>query len=255
MSNEYEEFIKYIFYEHIDKRLSERIRHWHHLEDASYHVHELSRSMRAVRFIKDYARDDDDISRIFAPEMLKRTFDEIRNGAKFNNYLVVDTEIADVIQDYFWEIVDGMTVDYFPREDFEVLQESGSSDPRREVIAIVHLIKSRKEQLVRRNSNDIRFSQRLVQVVECVEKISKSLPTEPPQLNEPTAKQAAVKRAVFKGIGSIVQGTLLTITNITLAAGLWGVALPPETTSVGAVVSATSGIGMVLTGIGELRGE
>ena len=48
---------------------------------------------------------------------------------------------------------------------------------------------------------------------------------------------------------------LMAITNITLAAGVWIVPLPAETTSVGAVVSATSGIGMIFTGIGELRGE
>jgi propanediol dehydratase large subunit len=37
--------------------------------------------------------------------------------------------------------------------------------------------------------------------------------------------------------------------------GVWSDPLPVETTSVGEVVSATSGIGMIFTGIGELRGE
>jgi hypothetical protein len=157
------------------------------------------------------------------------------------------------------EIVDGMTVDHFPQEDFEILRQSGSPDPRREVTAIVHLIKSRKEQLLWRNNDNIRFSQRLIQVAERIEKISASLPKEAPQEptkpNETANKQPPVKRAVFKGLGSIIQGMLMTITNVSLAAGLWTVPLPAETTSVGAVISATSGIGMIFTGIGELRGE
>lgn len=255
MSNDYEEFVKYVYHEHIERRLDKHIKHWHHLEDISYNVNRLSRSMQAIRFIKDYAVDDDDISQVFTPNMLKRIFDDARNGSHTNRRLLVDTGIADIIQDYFVEIVDGMTVDHFPKEDFEVLRQSGSQDPRREITAIVHLVKSRKEQLFWRNNDNVRFSHRLVQVTERIETIYKSLPQEPSEPSEKQEKKPAVKRAVFKGLGSIVQGTLMTITNITLAAGLWSVPLPAETTSVGAVVSATSGIGMIFTGIGELRGE
>jgi hypothetical protein len=93
MSNDYEEFIKYIYYEHIDKRLNKRLRDWHHLEDISYSANRLSRSMQAVRFIRDYAGDDDDISRVFTPEMLKRIFDDAKNGSHANKRLVVDTEL------------------------------------------------------------------------------------------------------------------------------------------------------------------
>jgi hypothetical protein len=236
--------------------LNKYIKRWHHhLDDFGYEMNRLSNSMRAVRFIRDYANDDDDISRVFTPEMLKRIFDDAKNGSRTNNRLVVDSEIADIIQDYFGEIVDGMTVDHFPQEDFEILRQSGSPDPRREVTAIVHLVKSRKEQILWRNNDNVRFSHRLVQVTERIEKISESLPKEPLKPNETASKQPAVKRTVFKGLGSIIQGTLMTITNITLAAGVWSVPLPTETTSVGAVVSATSGIGMIFTGIGELRGE
>lgn len=255
MSNDYEEFIKYIYHEHIERRLDNHTRHWHHFEDISYDINRLAKTMQAVRFIRDYASDDDDINRVFTPAMLKRIFDDAKNGSHTNRRLLVDTEIADIIQNYFGEIVDGMTVDHFPKEDFEVLRQSGSQDPRREITAIVHLIKSRKEQLLWRNNDNVRFSHRLVQVTEIIERISSSLPEEPSEPNEKQVKKPTVKRAVFKGLGSIIQGMLMTITDITLATGVWSVPLPPETTSVGAVVSATSGIGMIFTGIGELKGE
>lgn len=35
--------------------------------------------MQAIRFIKDYAIDDDDISQVFTPNMLKRIFGDARN--------------------------------------------------------------------------------------------------------------------------------------------------------------------------------
>lgn len=33
MSNDYEEFVKYVYHEHIERRLDRHIRHWIDLED------------------------------------------------------------------------------------------------------------------------------------------------------------------------------------------------------------------------------
>lgn len=256
--SEYEEFVEHVFHEHIENRLA-RIRSRimrHRLDDElQYHVDELSKAIRAIRLIKEYADDDETISRSFTPEMLDRTLSRVEQGTRFNNRVVAETEIVDVIQDYFGEIVEGMKVDHFPKEDFEILRQSGSADPRREVVAMIHLVKSRKERFIQESRN-VRFGQRLTQGVERIEEIRKALPKEPPsKQNEPSRRNNVVRRATFKGIGSIAQGAMLTITDLTLAAGLWSVSLPVETTTVGAVVSATTGVGMILTGIGELRGE
>lgn len=256
MSSDYEEFIKYIYQEYIERRLDKHtIKQWHQMEDPRYYVDRLLRTMQAVRFIREYVDCDHDIGRLFTPAMITRIFEDARSGSYENQRLLIDTGIADIIQDYFGEIVDGMTVDHFPKEDFDILRQSGSQDPHLEITAIVHLIKSRKEQLLWRNNDNVRFSHRLEQVTKEIEKILASLPKEPPEHDEKQDKQPAVNRAIFKGVGSIIQGTLMTITNITLAAGVWNVPLPAETTTVGAVVSATSGIGMIFTGIGELLGE
>ena len=254
MSKDYEEFVKYVFHEHIEKRLSRIRRDWGHHLDREYFLASLLRATRNVRFIRDYAERDEDIRESFMPEFLKGTVRQIRYGVEMNNRFTVDTGIADVIQDYFGEIVDGIDVDYFPKEDMDVLQQSGSTDPRRDITAFVYLIKSRKEQFLR-DGKEVRFSGVLVETVKRIERIEMSLPEEPPTPNEPATKQPTVKCAIFKGLGSIAQGTLMTATNLTLAAGLWSIPLPVETTSLGAVVSATTGIGTILTGIGELRGE
>ncbi len=254
MSNEWEEFVRYIFHEHIERRLalSHPFFH-HHLEDYDYRLSRLLEATRALRFISDFARNDEDTLSIFTPEMLRRTVAEVRNGTVTNAELVVRTGIVDIIQDYFKEIVDGMSVDHFPEQDLTVLRQSGSTDPRGEIKAMVFLVKSRKEQLLF-EGQEVCFGHRLEEAIGRIERIEGSLPGETKEPSQSNRRQA-VKRATFKGIGSIAQGALMTITNVSLAAGFWKVPLPPETTSVGAVVSITSGIGTILTGIGELRGE
>lgn len=255
MSNTYDEFVKHIYYEHLEKHLAPwKRRHWHHLEDMGYNITGLTSSLRAIRFLQDYAGDEDDLSGVFTPETLRKVVERVKYGVQENNHIVVDTGIADVLQDYLKEIVEGMTVEHFPQADFEILREAGSSDARREIGATVHLMKSRKEDWFRFKS-DHRFSRRLVQAREEMERITESLPKELAKTEDQNRNRPVVKRAVFKGIGSIGQGALLTLTDVSLLAGIWGTSISPDTTTVGAVVSITSGIGLILTGVGELRGE
>ena len=256
MNNTYEEFIKHIYYEHIEKRLAPwKRRHWHHLDDLGYEITGLTRSLRAIRFLQDYAESDEGLGGVFTPETLKNVVERVKYGVQNNNRIVVDTGVADVLQDYLKEIVEGMTAEHFPQADLDALRESGSSDARREIVAMVYLMKSRKEDWIRFR-NDYRFSRRLEQAREEVERVAATLPKELPNAEEQrNDRPVTVKRAVFKGIGSIGQGALLTLTDVSLLAGMWGTSISAEQTTVGAVISITSGIEMILTGVGELRGE
>lgn len=256
MSSAYEEFIQHIYYEHIEKHLAPwKRRHWHHLDDLGYEISELTRSLRAIRFVQNYAQDDEHFGGVLTPETHQNILDRIKYGLQSNNRIVVDTGVADVLQDYLKEIVEGMTVKLFPQADFDVLREAGSADARREIAAIVYLMKSRKENWIR-FKNDYRFSRRLKEAGEEIERVAATLPKESPNSQvQKNDRPVTVKRAVFKGIGSIGQGALLTLTDVSLLAGMWGTGLSAETTTVGAVISITSGIGMILTGVGELRGE
>ena len=60
---------------------------------------------------------------------------------------------------------------------------------------------------------------------------------------------------MLKGLGGIFRGALLTIVDATLILGLRGIPLPSENKTGGAEGSITTGIGSILTGCGELRGE
>ena len=59
----------------------------------------------------------------------------------------------------------------------------------------------------------------------------------------------------FKGLGQIAQGTALSIANIGLAMGAITIPVAAETAGWGAIVSSITGVGMVLNGYGEFRGE
>ncbi len=256
MSNEYEEFIKYIFYEHIQKRLTNvrELARFRHEREFESQIARLIRASLAARFIKDYAESDEDIAHSFTPAMLKETVREVRYGVEINNSFVADTGIADIVQDYFGEIVDGMSIDYFPNEDLNVLQQSGSVDAHREIVAMIYLLKARKEQVIL-DGRQHRFGQELKETAARLKRIEDSISEQPARPNQPPNREQPVKRAIFKGIGQIAQGALMSIVDVTAAAGLWSAPLPPETTSIGAVVSIAGGIGTILMGVGELRGE
>lgn len=62
-------------------------------------------------------------------------------------------------------------------------------------------------------------------------------------------------RRWFKGLGQIGRGAALSIGDIALAVGTLHLPVSPETQTWGSLVSATTGIGMIFNGIGELRNE
>jgi hypothetical protein len=62
-------------------------------------------------------------------------------------------------------------------------------------------------------------------------------------------------RRWFKGLGQIAQGAAFSIANVALAMGALQFQVSPETQTWGAIASVTTGIGTVLSGIGDLRNE
>src|ERR1700752_1352954 len=239
--NEYDEFVDYLYQEYIEDRFARvrsRISRGKFDDELQNRVEELARALRAIRLIMKYADDDETIRRSFTLELFDNIFSDVEDGVRFRNAIAVDSGIVDVIDEYFEELVTGMKADHFLKEDFDVLRFAGSSDPHREISAMIHIVKSRKER-IRRQGENIRFSERLTHSVENIEKLRGQVASR----NEPNRKSNIARRAIFKGLGSITQGTLLTIVDITLAAGVWTVTLPSETTTVGALVSATTGVG------------
>jgi hypothetical protein len=96
-------------------------------------------------------------------------------------------------------------------------------------------------------------SKQLDRVVERLSKEQERFKEETEAQNREISER--IGRRWFKALGQICQGAAFSIANIFLAIGLLPFPVSPETTTWGAMVSTTSGVGMILTGMGDLRNE
>lgn len=207
----------------------------------------IYKSSRTIRFIEDNFDDDDDLTRVFNKEYLGSTLDNLRWGVENSNRLVLKTGVSDVIEEFFEEIVDGMEISDIPDVDFDALREAGSQDPKSEIL--VSMVRTKKiKKKIRYNSNEseMRYS---------LHESEKIIVRKKERLEQCDKDNLPTKRKIFKGLGGICRGAILTGVDIGLIAGLWPVPLSPDTTTVGAVASITTGVGDIMIAIGELRGE
>ncbi|CAG0992144.1 hypothetical protein ANRL3_02850 [Anaerolineae bacterium] len=241
MNKRYEAFIKHIYAEYIAPRLISKQKDLSPNEP-NERVEQLTQAIQELRGINRRPSEQAYGQPVLSMEKGQEIFNAVKSAMAFNNDLVGENEIADVIQDYFLEILDGIEVDSFPEADFDVLRKSGTSDPKLEIDAMAYVVRSRKRQILNRNKGS--FSKQLLQAGNIIEEQYAIIERSPEK-----------KRAIFKGMGSIAQGAVLSIVDSTVAMGLWPVPLSVETTTLGVVASITTGIGTILIGIGELRGE
>jgi hypothetical protein len=246
---EWRELVKHIYYQSIEPKIRQHRKHFHpfHMvEDFPFGVERLMRAMRTLRFIEANFDEDEDLTQYFKPEALQRVLDDLSDGLRLNNQFIVDTGIADMIEEYFDEIVDGMDPEDLPEQDFEALRRGGSQNPKQEIHLSMIRLKRKKEIIIRQSdkgSITYTIKNSVEQVSKRKQRIEKANSNNPP------------KKKIFKGLSSICKGALLTVVDVSLVTGMWPLGLSVETTTVGAVVSMTTGVGDILSGVGELRGE
>jgi hypothetical protein len=246
---EWRQLVKEIYYQSIEPKFRRHMKHFHPFElyeRYPYDVQRIIKALRVIRFINENFDDEDDLTNAFTKEYLESVFNDLENGISLNNRLILDTEIVPIIEEFFDEICSLMEADDLPEQDYEALRQSGSRDPKSEIQLSILKIKHKREIIVKRNKERslyyrVKESKEIVK--EKKSRIKESNSNQPP------------KRKIFKGIGSIAKGTLLTTVDATLIAGVWSLPLSTETTSVGAVVSITTGLGDIFNGVGEIRGE
>jgi len=251
----YKDFLTYLFNEYIDRRIPRVMRRFYHPEwihDLRWNRQRLRGSMDVINFIKYHCDSDDDIYKTFRMEGLKATVEGVKYGVRWNNQIASEAGFLSAIEDHFAEILEGMAPEYFPPEELEILQEFGSRNPQIELVGIIYLLKARKTYLVS-STKEASVSKQLDQVVERLSKEQERFKEETEVQNREISKRPG--RRWFKALGQICQGAAFSIANVSLAIGLLPFPVSPETTTWGAMVSTTSGVGMILTGVGDLRNE
>jgi hypothetical protein len=257
---EYREFLAFLFERYIRSRTA-RVRHRyrHHFEDElSYHLDQAIRSVQVLRFVESYCTDDEDVYRTFTVERLKNTVSQTRHSVEFSNRLTDEAGFLEACEFHRHEIANGLATIHLPDADKDVLREMGSPNPEAELRSLVYRAKQWMER-DDRQSREAGLRQELWYVEEKLKEANADF-ERLAELPEPQTQQLSREvpkktRRWFKGLGQIAQGAALSIANVALAIGTLNLPVSPETQTWGAIASVATGIGTVLSGVGELRNE
>jgi len=249
--DEYRAFLEYLFQSYVRYRLHGAEKYFERRRGHHYCHHELRRLRRAmhiIRYIQSYCDDTDEIYATFKKNVLRRVADDVRGAVYASDCLAEDFGFLDAIDAHYPEIVSGMKLEHFPEGELSVLRELGSEDPKRDIQAIIHILKARQPPPRFQDQPSVRagFSRSVKELSTAVNEMSE-------EKNETEAPKKS--RRWFIGLGQIAQGAALSIADIGLAAGIFPLPVSAETQTYGALVSTTTGVGMIMTGVGELQGE
>ena len=248
-NEEYKAFLKYIFNEYIQPRIN-RIGRWdpHEMDQWSYEWRRLKRAVDLVNYINNHCKDTDDIYNTFTLERLGRAVEDVEYGVRWHNRLAEKAGFLDAFDSYYDEIVDGLEAELFPENEYDLFRELGSQNPKSDIQGIIYILKVRRKKNSSSNK-EVLISNRLEITVTILSEAQKQFKEQ----NEKNPKKPKSRRW-FKGLGQIGQGAALSIGDIALAAGILQFPVSTET-QWSSLVSAATGVGMILNGVGELRGE
>lgn len=240
-------FLKGIYLHHIAPKLHRIHRKIHHFDDLEYDTRPLFKASRSLRFIEDNFSEDYNLLESFQPQFLEKIFDNLERGLRRSNETLVETEIINVIDEFFDEIVDGMEISDMPEADFYALSEAGSQDPKSEIQLSIVRIKKRREKLYYKNKDD--------HMKYCLKESEQIVIKRKDNLKEYNSNKPPTKR-IFKGLGYFCRGALLTAVDIGIMAGgwPWQIQISPDI-KYGSIISIATGVGDIAIGVGEFRGE
>ena len=255
--DEYIEFLTYLFDEYVRERLPSAEYYFDKYcfegRSAGYTHRRLQKAVLMSKYIYTTCDEDEEILRTFTKKVLHGHIEEVMRSCNQNTRLLERIGILDCLQSHYREIVNGMNVSHFPDLDTKILAELGSRDPALDLKGIIYSNRAKAQQGGESaNMCDIDVKRRLKRVEEMVESALGIYQDDKNKLPSETPKKP---RRWFKGLGNIGQGTALSLGNIGLAIGAFGFPVSPETQTWGAIVSATTGVGMIMNGVGELRNE
>jgi hypothetical protein len=254
---EYREFLTFLFERYVRPRIP-RIRHrFHHhmMEEWYYHLDQAARAAHVLRFIESYCDDDDDVYRTFTAERLARAVSDARYAFDFSNRTIEEAGFLDAFEAHAKQILDHLQPSHLPDAEKEVLKDMGSLNPEVEIRALVFEAKASWKR-VEQKTMEISVRQQLRNAEQRLKEAEHEFEERKSEEKEGLPKEAAKKsRRWFKGLGQIAQGSAFSIADVALAVGALKFPVSPETQTWGAVASVSTGIGAILSGIGDLRSE
>lgn len=223
--------------------------------ELSYELSRAIRASRMLRFMEVHFDSPGDVSRAFTLEALQQTFHDVHGSSAFAERIARDGGFLDAYEADLDGILAGIRAEQLPEIDKEVLREIGTTDADIELDVLVR----GAETVLRRvelNTSDRPVSQQLKQAYVRTERAAKEIDEAIERSKAGKVKEIPKKsRRWYKGFGQIGQGAALTIANAGIAFGAIHFPVSPETQTWGALLSVVTGIGTILSGVGDLRNE
>ena len=255
--DEYREFLAVLFRRYVRPRIPRLRRRFHHhmMEEWDYHLAQAERAAHVLRYIESYCDDDGDVYRTFTLDRIAQAVSDTRYSLDFSNRTIDEGGFLDAYEPHASEILTGLQPQHLPEADKEVLREMGSPDPDAELAELVFRAKAFRER-AEQFSREVSVRQQLRHAEEQLAKAEQHFDELKKLESEEAVEKAPKKsRRWFKALGQIGQGAALSIANVALAIGAIHFPVSPETQTWGAVASVATGIGTVLSGVGDLRNE
>jgi hypothetical protein len=242
---EYRVFLRYLFEHYIRPRLR-RMRRSHGYEKFgepySHLVEQAVSAARVFRFNENDYQDDSDIFATFTAERLKSAVEDAQNSTMWSYRGAEEAGFLDAFRDHGHEITAGLSASHLPETDKQIIREIGTADPDLEIEGLVHVAKAELERRQREGLTLEVFEQDFQSAKEAVQKRG-------------DVQMPKKKIRWFKGLGQVSTGAAFSLANLALAVGTLNLPVSAETQTWGAFTSVLTGLGTILNGIGELRGE
>lgn len=159
------------------------------------------------------------------------------------------------MDEYFNAIGMALSVDDLPPEEPDMLQARGFPELADHLTGVIYAARLEAEERARWGRGDSGPSADLGGVDEALGRAAQQYHALAQRDGEAGAAEGRKSRRWFKGFGQIEQGAAMSLADVGLAAGCFHFPVSAETQTWGALTSITAGIGTIMNGAGDLRGE
>jgi len=226
-----------------------------------YELDRLARSWRVVR-----ALDSGVDPGAFTDEFMRRTMQDTEQAVRRSSDVLREVDLLPLLDRQYDLMAEHLRVADLPPQEIPILAAHGFDINENDLIRVIYRVRHTAHP---NSHREITPSRAFSQAQESLQE-AQSIYAQ----NEADQRQHAValaeaeggqgrrpepperrKPRVFKGLGQLVQGAAMTLADVGLAVGAFPFPVSPETQSWGALASITAGVGSVMNGIGDLRGE
>lgn len=267
---EYEAYLKYLWERDTQEPAPRHRRRRHPLEWDEEFEYPLSELAAANRMLGAMAslQDPYDALRMRALANMLR---QVRTGLAANTRMLDEMGLLRTLDAEYSVIARHMRVEHLPSSEEEVLRRYGFDNLANHLPGVIYAVRAHANE--RSGFQELSVSQELRRLTERLDTAAADhdrlqqiddeiavirAQNERPQVSaELAAEQSSLRkeRRWWKGIGQIVQGTAMSLADGALAVGALKFEVSDETKTWGALVSVTAGVGTIISGIGDLRGE